>query len=378
MNEIKALTLPGTPRERGRQHGEALTEGIHHLYERLVEMMASVQRGQDGLELRFPERTLLAFAGAHAPATKEYAPDLYAEIEGIAEGAGLSFNKLFLLNCVAEVRRLLFTDSASQAVGRALSAAPLPSPAPPQPGCTCLAVQGQAVRDQQVYIGQGYDIEPFWEPVVFRIKDEQARLEQVVMGHPGILAQFGMNGAGLAFVSSGLLVSDQRLGVPAPVVARKVLQQVRLSEGLEAIVQAQRTIGISYVVASSFGVVDLETSAAEYDCHYLQDDTFACANHIRSRALDHVQAGLYGLDSLVREGRMLQLLRAGHGALDVDALKTIQADHADYPFSICRHVVEGTSNAQTRCAVLMKPAERTMWITGGNPCESPCLEIKIQ
>jgi isopenicillin-N N-acyltransferase-like protein len=187
-----------------------------------------------------------------------------------------------------------------------------------------------------------------------------------------------MNGAGLAFVSSGLLVSDQRPGVPAPVVARKILQQTRLSNALETIVGAERTIGVSYVVASPFGVVDLETSAADYDCHYLVDDIFACANHIRSSALDHVGAGLYGLDSLVREGRMLQLLRAGYGELDAGSLKVIQADHTDYPFSICRHVVEGTSNAQTRCAVIMKPAEQNMWIAASNPCRSPFQEIRIQ
>jgi isopenicillin-N N-acyltransferase-like protein len=370
-NKIEVLTLSGTPHERGRQHGEALKDRILHLYERLVAVVSSVQRGQDSPQLRYPEGTLLAYARAHAPATRAYAPDLYEELEGIAEGAAVPFDKVLLLNCVAEVRRLMFTDSAARAVDRAFS------PAPPQTGCTCLAVQGQAAMDQQVYVGQGYDIEPFWEPVVFRIQDERARLEQVVVGHPGIIAQFGFNGAGLAFVTGGLLVSDQRPGVPAPVVARKILQQTRLGDALDAIVGAERTIGVSYVVASPFGVVDLETSAAEHDCHYLHDDIFACANHIRSGALRHLQGGLYGMDSFVRKGRMLQLLRAGHGTLDLDSLKAIQADHTDYPFSICRHVVEGTSNAQTRCAVIFRPADRLMWITAGNPCQAPYAEIQI-
>ena len=371
MGEIRIINLVGTPQERGYHHGQVLRDKIHHLYQRFIEMMEGPPLGQKGSAAQFSERDLLAFALAHAPATKDYAPDLYAEIEGIAGGAGMSCGQVILLNCVAEVRRLMFTGSAARAVSRALAT-------PPQPGCTCLAVQGRATADQQVYIGQGYDIEPLWEPVVFRTQDREAGLEQVVMGHPGILAQFGLNGAGLAFVGSGLLVSDQRPGVPAPVVARKILQQARLSDALEVIVGAERTIGISYVVASSFGVVDLETSAAAYNCHYLQEGVFACANHIRSSALAHVYAGLYGLDSLVREGRMLQLLRAGHGALGVESLQTIQADHADFPVSICRHIVEGTSEAMTRCAAIIKPAERTMWIAGGNPCERPYVEIQIQ
>jgi hypothetical protein len=230
--------------------------------------------------------------------------------------------------------------------------------------------------DGQVYIGQGYDIEPFWAPIVFRINDER-EMEQVVMGHPGILAQFGMNAAGLAFVSSGLLVTDQRPGVPAPVVARKILQQVRLSDGLEAVVRARRTIGIDYVLASSFGAVNLETSATEYDFQYLQDDVFATANHVRSPALKHLQAGLYGMDSFVRHGRMLQLLVAGRGSLDMAALEEIQGDHADQPFGICRHTVPGLSDAQTRCAAILKPAERLMLITDGNPCSKPYQEFRI-
>lgn len=74
---------------------------------------------------------------------------------------------------------------------------------------------------------------------------------------------------------------------------------------------------------------------------------------------------------------MLQLLRAGHGTLDVDSLQAIQGDHADYPFGICRHVVEGTSNAQTRCAVIFRPADRLMWISDGNPCERHYVEFQI-
>jgi hypothetical protein len=203
-------------------------------------------------------------------------------------------------------------------------------------------------------------------------------MEQLVMGHAGILAQFGINGAGLAFVASGLLVRDQRPGVPAPVVARNILQQTRLSDGLEAIVKAQRTIGIDYVLATSWGVANLEASATEYDCQYLQDDLFSSANHVRSPALQDLQAGLYGLDSFVRQGRMVQLLQRNRGALTVESLQEIQCDHADYPFGICRHAIEGVSEAQARCAVILKPAERLMWVTDGNPCSRSYAEFQAQ
>jgi isopenicillin-N N-acyltransferase-like protein len=376
MNEIRVLTLSGTPRERGVSHGQLLQDRIHDLNERLVRSMEAMPRAEGGLVLRFPESTLLAYARAHAPAIGDYAPELLAEMEGIAEGAEIPFDRILLLNCVAEVRRLFATDYAAQAIDRSLVVTPLPPPAPALPGCTCLAAQGDATRDGQVIIGQTYDTDAYWEPVVFRIREEGAGPEQLVMGHAGILAEFGINSAGLAFVASGLLVTDQRPGVPAPVVARKLLEQTRLGDALDAVIRAKRTIGISYLLASPFGVVDLETSAADYDCHYLQGSVFACANHVRSPALKHLQAGLYGADTFVRQGRAMQLLRASRGVLDLDSLKAIQRDHADYPLGICRHA-EGAGAAMTRCAVLLKPAERLMLITDGNPCEMPYRRFEL-
>jgi isopenicillin-N N-acyltransferase-like protein len=371
---MKVLDLTGSPGDRGYQHGQVLQDRIQGLYERFIKMIERVPKGQGGSADQFTESALLALAREHGPATKDYAPDIYAEMEGVAEGAGMPFDKILLLNCVAEIRRLKFKDALPHPSSPPTSA----SFVSPPPGCTCFAVRGRATADGQVYIGQGYDIEPIWEPVVFRINDEGQEMEQVVMGHAGILAQFGMNAAGLAFVTSGTLVSDQRPGVPAPVVARKILQQERLSDGLEAVVRARRTIGADYVLASPFGVVNLETSAAAYDCCYVQEEIFSCANHVRSPALKHLQAGLYGMDSFVRQGRMLQLLAAGQGSLDMEALMETQGDHADHPFGICRHTVDGLSDAQTRCAVIMVPAERLMLITDGNPCSRPYEEFRIE
>jgi isopenicillin-N N-acyltransferase-like protein len=341
-------------------------------------MMEIVPQGLGGGAAGFSESTLLAFARAHDAPTQAFAPDIHQEMEGIASGAGMPFEKILLLNCVAEIRRLMFTPSAVEALHAIRPHARPSSTLPVQPGCTCFAVQGQATLDGEIYIGQGYDIDPVWEPILFRIHDGPEEMEQLVMGHAGILAQFGLNGAGLALVASGLLVTDQRPGVPAPVLARKILQQKRLCDGLEVIVQARRTIGIDYILATPFGVVNLETIATEHDCHYLQTDILATANHVRSPALKPLQAGSYGMDSFVRLGRMEQLLRREHGSLVLESLQEIQRDHADYPFAICRHTQNGLSDAETRCAVILKPVERLMWIAGGNPCSWPYQEFKLQ
>jgi hypothetical protein len=74
---------------------------------------------------------------------------------------------------------------------------------------------------------------------------------------------------------------------------------------------------------------------------------------------------------------MVQLLQSYHGRLDLEALKSIQCDHADFPVGICRHYVEGTSPVQTRCAVLFKPVEGLMLLANGNPCEQSYTQFQV-
>ena len=186
--------------------------------------------------------------------------------------------------------------------------------------CTCFAAFGEATQDGKVYLGQTYDIEPYWEPVVFHIEPSESEPEQIIITHPGIIAEMGVNAAGIAFVDSAILVSDQRKGVPAPVIARKILQQKHLGNAVDAVVLAERTIGIHYVIAAPFGVIDAETSATQYSANYLQDNLFTCANHIRSSELKHLGIGIYSSGTFIREGRMMQLLRSRYGKLDMEVL----------------------------------------------------------
>jgi hypothetical protein len=378
MSEIPVLTLEGTPRNRGLVHGTELKGRVHWVYEQFLRSVETVQRENGSLNTGFSENTLLAFAKAHKQALIDYAPRLYEELEGFAAGAELSIDRILLLNCAAEVRRLMFTDAGTWVFGRAPSPAYLPPPAAVQSGCTCFAAQGAATSDRSVYLGINYDTDPFWEPVLLRVVDGDTGLEQLVMTHPGKLAEFGLNSAGIAFVGSALLVSDRRPGVPAPAVARKLLEQTRLSAAVDAVIRAERTVGIDYVLASPYGVVNLETSAVDYDIHYVLDDLLSCANHVRSPVLRHLQIGLYGADSVVRAGRMLRLLGDRVGVLDLDALKVIQQDHTDYPVGICRHVGEGNSWTQTRSAAIIKPSEGLLLISDGNPCERVYARVRIR
>lgn len=368
MKQLPTLTLTGSPRERGYQHGEALKDGIHRFYETFMKF------AEDESSLKITEADILSFTGKHGPYARQFAPDLYEEMEGIAEGAGLTFDKVLFINCFDEVGSVRSPELAAKLTGQ-----PLPPPVLPLQGCTSFAAFGEATVDGRVYIGQGYDSgTQYYEPVVFRIEAWGDEPEQLIYSHAGVLGVSGLSAAGLAIVENTLRPSDQQPGVPYPVVVRKALQQTILSDFIGAIIIAPRAHGQNYVIGAPYAAVNIETSATRYDFKYLQDGVFGHANHYEAPQLQHLDMEPEMLpDTLVRSGRMYQLLKAKFGKLDLEALKEVMRDHANYPNSICRHEDPREGVLSTLSALIYRPEDRLMLVTNGTPCTSPFQEFTI-
>jgi len=202
--------------------------------------------------------------------------------------------------------------------------------------------------------------------------------EQLIYSHAGVLGVSGVNAAGLAIVENTLRPSDQRPGAPYPVVVRKALQQTILSDFIGAIITAPRAHGQNYVIGASYAAINIETSATKYDLRYLQDSIFGHANHYESPQLQHLDLEPEMLpDTLVRSGRMHQLLKAKFRKLDLEALKEVMRDHANYPNSICRHEDNRGGVLSTLSALIYQPEDRLMLATYGTPCTTPFQEFSI-
>jgi isopenicillin-N N-acyltransferase like protein len=369
MGNVQTLTLSGSPRERGLQHGRALKDGVQRFYNNWM------SRSMSEPSLRLTETDLMGFAAKHAGYVKHFAPDLYEELQGIAEGAELSFEQVLFANCFDEG-----LDSLSiPRLGAQLAGMALPPPVTPMQGCTSFAAFAPATSDGKTYIGQGYDVgATYYEPVVFRIMPYGDEPEQLVYSHAGVLGVSGVNAAGLGIVENSLKPSDQQPGAPYPVVVRKALQQTVLSDFVGSILMAPRACGQNYVIGSPFGAVNIETSAKEYSFRYLQDGVFGHANHYEEPEMKHLELWLEWLpDTLVRSGRMTQILKSQYGQIDLEVAKEIMRDHANYPNSICRHPDSHTGVYSTLSALIYRPEDRLMLVSDGCPCCSPYLEFSI-
>ena len=97
QNTIRVIALEGAPYERGLQHGQAAKDSIKSI----LALWDGMLQQQAGMSLAsFSE----AFSGATQfdLAIKKHTPDLWLELQGIADGAGVPFTELYAYNLTDE------------------------------------------------------------------------------------------------------------------------------------------------------------------------------------------------------------------------------------------------------------------------------------
>lgn len=364
MPKIRVINLKGEPYARGRKHGAKLKEEINTLY------LAWRDKVMEKLPVKMDMEEINRFIGAHIPFVKKIAPDIHEEMNGIADGAKISYQKVLLLNCFAEIERFFLPAIAvkfKQKPNTFFNNA-----------CTGFGIYGKASMNKKVYVGQGWDMESYWEPIILRIQSEAADPDLLLFSNPGIVGASGINSHGLALCNTGICTSDQRPGLPYPILVRKALEKKVLSDMMGVIITAPRTTGIGYILGSSFSAVCLQTSATDYSFSYPQEGYFALGNHFEDPALKkHEMDLIFGIDSLVRVGRMRQLLYESYGELNVKIIEKILRDHANYPQSICRHDAGNSIINRTIASFIYSPEENIIFIAKGNPCENPFERIPL-
>jgi isopenicillin-N N-acyltransferase like protein len=108
-------------------------------------------------------------------------------------------------------------------------------------------------------------------------------------------------------------------------------------------------------------------------------------NHFLAPRIEPVDLGLWAMpSSFVR----LQRLRAAKEAakeaattaMTLDDFRTLLADHADYPNSICAHpdpAEHPREQGATIASVLMDLTARRLWLAAGNPCQVPYEPVAV-
>lgn len=238
---MQELELTGEPRERGRQHGEALRGLVAEALERWSGLVAD--RGQD------PRLRVRALAESSPyPATIESrCPELLDEVRGIAEGAAIPFAEALVLNLMDE--EWWFRDGEES-------------------GCSLIA--GRPDGGPPV-LAQNMDL-PEWMDglqTVLRIhgsNEHGAESETVLLSAAGMIGLTGMRqggeGGGVAVgVNTLLQLPRSTRGVPVAFALRSALERPTAEAAAGYLASLPHASGQHYAVIDSRDVLGIECSA---------------------------------------------------------------------------------------------------------------------
>ena len=352
MSQFPHHRLQGTPREVGRQHGEALRSMIRaHL-----ELIYTQGAQRSNLAPETGRRWALAFG----PMIGEAAPHFLEEIEGVAEGAGIERAEALLLQVrqeVAHVARFGAVDLE----------------------CTSFAVSGPYTRAGTTFAGQNADlaggIEAFSAVLTFAVTGKPAVMMLVPAGQ---ISYLGISSEGLSADANFLRSAGWRTGFPRYLLTRLAIEQPTLKAAVDAALTPRRASSRNLLLADRTGaMVDIETTAQEHG--------LAWGNGCLVHANHHVLPGMAGHETATaeerhnsgcRQDRIAALMEEHRGRIDATVLKTVLRDHANRPHSICAHPGERVSYSFASFVSDLEAG--AMEVAVGPPCEHDYVRYEVR
>ena len=341
--QIPIVEARGTHREVGQQIGQACRTGIHYTLAGL----------RDDLPAGVTWDGMLQQSARYLDFSRRVYPQYVEELEGIAEGANLPFEEVFLSMCEE-----LWESAAWR-------------------GCTDMAARGRATKDGSTLIAHTNDLLPKSEEYLVLLK-VQAGDEPEFLGisSGGIAISAGFNAAGISLTGNQLDNNDIRPGVPRLVIVRATLASRYLTEAMDHCLLPQRASSYNNVLADTNGeVYSMEGSATDCEPLYIQKDILAHTNHYLSPAMRHFEADRNSIsNSVLRYNRGMRLLRENYGQLTPELFQKLLGDHAGYPTSICKHGIETV----TVFSIVIQLEQLRAWIGLGRACTAEYVEYKLE
>ncbi|MGW5043540.1 C45 family autoproteolytic acyltransferase/hydolase [Streptomyces griseoluteus] len=191
MTSAPLLELSGSPHARGLGHGRALAGRLHGFLDDSLARLGHLTDRPADLDALRPD------IAAHRAVVAEALPDLAAEIDGLAVGAGIDRDAAWLL----QLRRELIGYSRVTAGD-----------------CTTYASAGP-----EPVLAQTVDLNGDLDDQIAVLSVSGPRHRSLVLSFAGLLGYLGVNDAGIAVGINLVLGGDWRPGVPPYLAIRHVL-----------------------------------------------------------------------------------------------------------------------------------------------------------
>jgi len=330
--EIPLLVLEGSPRRRGRVHGEERRESIHAVMDLWKDLLErSHETDPDAYLKEFVAKTRFR------DAIEKWTPDLMDEVIGLSEGAAIPLETMLAYQYVDEE----WWYGRNRSLGIDLS---------PAAKCSVCAVYGQ--ENTPPLLGQNLDMLSYvhGHHLLLHIREPRIGLESFVLTYSGLIGTCGLNSRSVGICVNALLQLDQRIdGLPVAFVVRGVLNQRSHDAALQFVEHVDHASGQCYTIGGPDRIDCLECSAhAKAPVTPAGNTTQIChANHplasedqaiyreiIKTIPKERLEAG--ARDSRLRVEAMQRRLDDAEVAT-VATLRAALGSHDDPVSSVCRH-----------------------------------------
>jgi isopenicillin-N N-acyltransferase-like protein len=344
---MRSVEIRGEPGAMGREFGRILKSEVARLYS--LRLDNALRQAKALGNPQASEAALLDVATACCEETQRFDPDGFAELEGIADGTGLSVEQVMAMNGLTDLRDILAWCSSEEAEG-----------------CTSVIVPTASSLSGRAFCGQTWDLASDNAPHVLTVVREPAGAPRTwSVTTDGCLSLMGLSEQGLAIGTTNLRTHDARPGVPYLSLIHRALGAENALEAAALIEGAHRAgAHYFYIVDSSGKALALECTATRHRRHTLSDRAFVQCNHCRVPAHHSFEADTPQRSSRARQRRMQTLVDAAGTGLDGPRLRGFFEDRNGGDLAIRRDDFAGIS---TNAAVVVEPAARCLWACPGLP-----------
>ena len=372
------LETEGSSYERGKIHGEALKKYIPklNLYKPIINYFGYTSFDLFAKDV-IDNTTFLSTA-------KKWTPDLIDEIQGIADGAKIDFNSMFVIQLIEEMGSYAKIRASKENLEKLKEVFKKTT----SQQCSALGVFDQT----QGYpiIAQNADNSPAWVGLetLIHAKDPESSMEWYHITYPGLIGIYGMNNysVGVCGNTMSAILKKSINGLGALFVFRVILNQKSLNNAVDIIQKLPHASGVNYIIGDETSVVDYECSPNQvkqflpyqgstrvyHTNHPLEntdkdDEYLALLNYINFY-------GDYGFenwrfDTKTRLDYLKHNLQENSSPITVEKIKKILCSHDVKDHPICRHDLP--SGANTNMGIIMelsKPPK--LHISFGAPCRT--------
>ena len=237
QREIREINLSGSGYELGLQHGKLLKKEIGEVVNKMKQNAAINLKKDAELVLN----GFYAYANFDESINK-YTPELYEEVMGIAEGSGQAFRDVMVLNLLDEF--WVYVNNMNNH--------------------HCSGMGVPSLNGSTSYIAQNMDIEKYTDgyQILIRLARTNARPEQLILTHPGLIALNGMNETGIGTCVNTLMqLKASSSGLPVAFIVRRIINSTDKEELLRFIQTVSHASGQNFIIGIRGEIYDFEASA---------------------------------------------------------------------------------------------------------------------